>query len=834
MASAPAHSSSLHQGGAHSSSPHHSAKGEGSEGLKQTSAPAPSPLILSPPDEATEPSQIPAYGPTSSSLPEQELEALPTRVEYLYEEFRDADEETPLVFRCAELVDRPLTKFDFLDRGLDTSPAGDRPRFQVRHRKATGIFEVVDLLQLTITEMSKLTKARKTYQVDPKGVIRDAFLRGRDSIKDIVWAHALLRLRVANGAKVVEKLYTRDKGYEALSPATTVSSLWENMELLSPNSRLKGFLRHPQVSRTQEEVESYNRFIQHPQTPLSELVNLDVDDLTKAFPAEPIDQQGQVQFWNRQTNELSSAASSYEAGKDWQPPVGNFTDRTRQRSTGGVRFEEQVRTNQDVRDWAANQSYGKDASSTPLASTNQKLAIPETPARGTSSTGFLATSTPYRGGGGGNDQTQNDSFAYNTSALPAGTAGWGQDNSVNNPNRTIPPYDASSLPAGTAGWGFANTQGAQGIQTAVGDTSLLNFLDQGLPVKDIGVPVDNILPDVQPRFSSRPSFPGGYVNPQAWNPANVNMGITAHGAAPLNVPHLAAGQQLPGGGIAPPDAGQANVLRQGIGAAPGAPGGGGSPHSGDSAHGNGPPYPPGWPNQPPQGPPPPLGPGFPVPPGGGGFPGGGGGGFPGGGGGGFFPPGGGFPGRGREHELPRDFIQARLLLLRALLTVPPGSAEEVREVMRTAPIVWKTMIDLDRIPDTPTLVRRVSDRDRELIVAASRGIVGDSHGVSKDYLDAQIARAVAQMRMEQSTGKKPWPRKDAKMAEMEDLLDMSGPVENPPAMDEQLDAEVYALELRKQRPPPLGGYPYPRDDTNRTRLKKPPPSPWSANTTSRQ
>ncbi|KAJ6499507.1 hypothetical protein C8R47DRAFT_1068454 [Mycena vitilis] len=324
----------------------------------------------------------------------------------------------------------------------------------------------------------------------------------------------------------------------------------------------------------------------------------------------------------------------------------------------------------------------------------------------------------------------------------------------------------------------------------------------------------------------QPSIPGGYVNPQAWNAAEVNMGITAQ-AAPLAIPHLTAGQPLPGGGIAPPDAG--NVLRQGLGTAPGAPGGGGSPHSGDSFQGNRPPGPPGIPNHPAQGPPPPPGPGFPIPPGGGGFPGGGGGGgFPGAGGGGFFPPGGGFPGAGGggEHELPRDFIQARLLLLRALLTVPPGSAEEVREVMRTAPIVWKTMIDLDRIPDTPTLVRRVSDRDRELIVAAARSSAGDSHGVSKEYLDAQLSRAIAQMRLEQqNTGKKAWPRKEVKMGEVEDLLDLEGPAEAPEATDEQLDAEVYAAELRKQRPPPLGGYPYPRDDNNRTRLKKPPPSP---------
>ncbi|KAJ6459200.1 hypothetical protein C8R47DRAFT_1244419 [Mycena vitilis] len=211
-------------------SPRGSTQGSAGNAPRQntaTSSPSPS-LLLSPHDAlhqrmmgAKESSQLPAYGPVPSNLSNQELDALPTRIEYLYEEFKDASDETPLIFRCAELVDKPLTKFDFLDQGLDTSAAGDRPRFQLRHRAATLMFEVVDLLQLIIDEMSKLTSARKTYQVDPKGVIRDAFLRGRDSIKDIVWAHALLRLRVANGAKTVEKLWNKNKGYEALSPATT-------------------------------------------------------------------------------------------------------------------------------------------------------------------------------------------------------------------------------------------------------------------------------------------------------------------------------------------------------------------------------------------------------------------------------------------------------------------------------------------------------------------------------------------------------------------------------------------------------------------------------------
>ncbi|KAJ7601818.1 hypothetical protein DFH06DRAFT_1400819 [Mycena polygramma] len=95
-----------------------------------------------------------------------------------------------------------------------------------------------------------------------------------------------------------------------------------------------------------------------------------------------------------------------------------------------------------------------------------------------------------------------------------------------------------------------------------------------------------------------------------------------------------------------------------------------------------------------------------------------------------------FRGRGREHKKPQDFIQAQLLLLRALLTVPPGSAEEVREVMRTAPITWKMLLNLNTIPDTPTLIRMIGDRQQELIVAAAQRTAGVYQGASKDYLEA--------------------------------------------------------------------------------------------------
>ncbi|KAJ6474641.1 hypothetical protein C8R47DRAFT_1221047 [Mycena vitilis] len=182
--------------------------------------------------------------------------------------------------------------------------------------------------------------------------------------------------------------------------------------------------------------------------------------------------------------------------------------------------------------------------------------------------------------------------------------------------------------------------------------------------------------------------------------------------------------------------------------------------------------------------------------------------------------------RGREHEKPQDFIQARLLLLRALLTVPPGSAEEVREVMRTAPITWKTLLNLNAIPDTPTLIRMIGDRQQELIVAAAQRTAGVYQGVSKEYLDAALARMQGEIRG--TSGGAPRPRHfvrreaNAQIAEAgeDNLVNLEGEAEEP-----EIGAEAFVNEIRRQRPPPPGGYPYPRVNGNRTRLQKPPPSP---------
>ncbi|KAJ6517879.1 hypothetical protein C8R47DRAFT_1231529 [Mycena vitilis] len=748
-------------------------------------------------------SQIPAYGPHIASLPDEELDTLPTRTEYLYEEFKNSSQETPLAYRCGEIIVQSLTQFDFLDLGTDIG--AEAKRFRLRQTVVASTLEVMELLQITLDEMSKLVGTRRIYQVDPKGVIRDALTKGRDTIKEMMWAHHFLKSRLDGGVRTVDKLYLRDTGYSPASPASSSSSLWSGFDVLSPNSRLKGFMTNPAVLRSIPD-------------------DADSKKVEEAFAEPP--EKGTARFWNRLTGKMSVVgASSYGLGEDWEPPANHFQGRSERRTRSGGGLNE-VRFQTSSASPKGNTSYSfQEASTTPLASSQHHLPS-TTPAR-TQSTGFQATSTPFAPTGG-RAATYDESFSFlrqtpphmerTSNAPPAAAAGGEPSNYGQN----------SSFQVGAEV--DARNEWTTGNRTHnAGDASLIQFLDQGdIPVKDIGVPVHNVLPPPSRRRDSLPP----------WSTGDVNLGLAAQAPLARFQAQIPEGQPLPGGGIAPPPPpnppgggsssggnSPGGPPRQPFGGLPGFPnGGGGAPGGGFSAPGaGGPPFP--NPPGPPGGgggfPAPGAGgPPFPNPPG----PPGGGGGFPAG------PPGGGgngdmrFRGRGREHEKPQDFIQARLLLLRVLLTVPPGSAEEVREVMRTAPITWKTLLNLNNIPDTPTLIRMVGDRQQELIVAAAQRTAGIYAGVSKEYIDSALARLQGEIRGGSAPRPRPFVRRDANAhlveAEEKDLVDFEGGAEEP-----DIAAEAFVNEVRKQRPPPAGGYPYPRDDGNRTRLQKPPPSP---------
>ncbi|KAJ7653352.1 hypothetical protein DFH06DRAFT_1134098 [Mycena polygramma] len=161
------------------------------------------------------------------------------------------------------------------------------------------------------------------------------------------WPDLYLYLRVPlmGGVKVVDKLYLTDRGYEAASPALTQSSLWNHLDILSPGSKLKGFLGHPLELRSQEGVQRYWTSQLNPGMHLAQLPNIDCKELEEAFASPPDQFPVSAKFWNKQTGKLSTVgASSYDTGDDWELPSNQIQGRSerRSKSEGGaeVRFSD--------------------------------------------------------------------------------------------------------------------------------------------------------------------------------------------------------------------------------------------------------------------------------------------------------------------------------------------------------------------------------------------------------------------------------------------------------------------------------------------------------------
>jgi hypothetical protein len=196
--------------------------------------------------------------------------------------------------------------------------------------------------------------------------------------------------------------------------------------------------------------------------------------------------------------------------------------------------------------------------------------------------------------------------------------------------------------------------------------------------------------------------------------------------------------------------------------------------------------------------------------------------------------------RGRERENPADFIQRRVLFARMLLTNIPGSIDEVYDVLRTAPISWKNVLQLESINSTAELQVRVAERHFQLIEAATArpsNLVtldelprlvkqltsgGQTRNVSTPFRRARTAQLVdAEVNLDQEEN----PEVAAEVQTIEDsapgaLLD--GDVDG---FEDPFMKEAYAILTKRQRPAPKNGYPFPRADDVITRRSKPPPSP---------
>lgn len=96
-------------------------------------------------------------------------------------------------------------------------------------------------------------------------------------------------------------------------------------------------------------------------------------------------------------------------------------------------------------------------------------------------------------------------------------------------------------------------------------------------------------------------------------------------------------------------------------------------------------------------------------------------------------------GAGNEDELPAEYMW-RKLDLRRILIGPSEPALEVRALMESAPKGWRNVLDIDTIPDTTELTRRMQDRNEELLAAPIT--YGAAMNISK--IAEEVAKLMAQ------------------------------------------------------------------------------------------
>ena len=183
---------------------------------------------------------------------------------------------------------------------------------------------------------------------------------------------------------------------------------------------------------------------------------------------------------------------------------------------------------------------------------------------------------------------------------------------------------------------------------------------------------------------------------------------------------------------------------------------------------------------------------------------------------------------GHKREAPSTFIARRIMYTRMLVAVEEGSPVEVFIIMQKAPISWGPIIVLETIRNTSMLYSRVTEHEAALIQASkqeSLNVLTAENVVPilrrmGYYLDRQKGTIDRRAHISTTTQGDSivLPERQAYISQLDDSNpDLTSPSE--------ILKEVYQASGVRQRPPPKGGYPYPKNDHVVTKMGRMPPSP---------
>ncbi|EDR11784.1 uncharacterized protein LACBIDRAFT_323973 [Laccaria bicolor S238N-H82] len=196
--------------------------------------------------------------------------------------------------------------------------------------------------------------------------------------------------------------------------------------------------------------------------------------------------------------------------------------------------------------------------------------------------------------------------------------------------------------------------------------------------------------------------------------------------------------------------------------------------------------------------------------------------------------------RGHERESPSEFIVRRIVYTHMLLSISGGPLE-VFYIMRKAPISWGPILLMSSIKDSSDLYSRVTEHEEALL---------EAYRVSRGGQTPSIDNIVSQLRQMgvisdkdratpsyNNSNSNSYQRR-ANLAEYSNA-NQSAEEEVPPtaistalptafkdlSSNDYILREAYQVLKQRQRPPPPGGYPFPKNDHVTTKMGRLPPSP---------
>ncbi|KAF9536972.1 hypothetical protein CPC08DRAFT_771404 [Agrocybe pediades] len=182
---------------------------------------------------------------------------------------------------------------------------------------------------------------------------------------------------------------------------------------------------------------------------------------------------------------------------------------------------------------------------------------------------------------------------------------------------------------------------------------------------------------------------------------------------------------------------------------------------------------------------------------------------------------------GHEKETPAHFVARRVMYTRMLVHSDEGGPLEVFLVMQCAPISWGPVINLDSIKSISDLYAKVTEHERALIHTSR---MEHSHLVITDNLAYSLRKLGLSLPGSSSFDKSRAKRmnivgRTAHAGQIEEEASPASEQNDSPDSGDAILKEVYQVLKQRQRPPPKGGYPFPKNDHVTTKMGCAPPSP---------